>query len=98
MSAAFVETTCFSTSRPFSHGWPSTQPNRHAHNPAAHHLAAHNPVARWCAAELCARRLGCEEGLPCFLDPKTNVTTKETFCASLLVLIKFYLYDWELIK
>ena len=26
------------------HGWPSTQPNRIAHNLAAHHRAAHNPA------------------------------------------------------
>ena len=36
-----------------SHGWPFTQPNRTAYNPAAHHRAAHNPVAQRCAAGLC---------------------------------------------
>ena len=34
------------------HGWPSTQPNRFAHNLAAHHRAAHNPAGRWCAGSV----------------------------------------------
>ena len=36
------------------YGWPSTQPNRPAHNSAAHHRPAHSPVIRWCAVGLCA--------------------------------------------
>ena len=44
---------------PFIHGWPSTQPNRIAHNLVAHHWAAHNPAARWCAGSVvCITRMG----------------------------------------
>ena len=44
------------------HGWPSTQPHRITHNPAAHRRAAHNPAARWCAGSA-----GCN------LHPDNNV-------------------------
>ena len=46
------------------HWWPSTQPNRPVHNPAAYYRAAHNLAARWCVAGLCAARLGCVQGHP----------------------------------